>query len=94
MKNRVFKVFCGALMVALAGVVQAADIPEAVTQQLNNLLPGRAPDGLQATPLPGLYEARFGTSILYISEDGRYLIDGSILDLQQRTNLTEATFPR
>ncbi len=67
----------------------AAEIPAAVTAQLNNLLPNKAPDALQGTPVPGLYEARFGTSILYISADGRYLIDGNMLDMEQRRNLTE-----
>ena len=69
--------------------VMAVEIPAAVTTQLQSLLPGKTPSAVQATPIPGLFEARYGTSILYVSADGRYLIDGNMLDMAQRKNLTE-----
>ncbi len=64
-------------------------IPEAVTARLHTMVPGTLPDEVAATPVPGLYEARFGTTILYLSADGRYLIDGEVLDLKSRKNLTD-----
>ena len=71
--------------------VSAAEIPQAVTAQLQNLVPSKVPSMVRETPVPGLYEARFDPSILYISADGRYLIDGSMLDMVQRKNLTEVS---
>ncbi len=64
-------------------------IPQAVTSRLHSMIPGSSADEVTATPVPGLYEARFGTTILYLSADGRYLIDGQLLDLKSRKNLTD-----
>lgn len=48
-------------------------------------------DEIRTTSIPGLFEVRFGTSqILYTDATGRYLIEGSLIDLQTMSNLTEA----
>jgi thiol:disulfide interchange protein DsbC len=47
-------------------------------------------DEITKTPVPGLYEVRFGNELLYTDEQGNYLIDGTVLDTKTRTNLTEA----
>ena len=47
-------------------------------------------DEVTKTPIPGLYEVRIGTEVLYADENGNHLIQGSMLDTKSRTNLTEA----
>lgn len=47
-------------------------------------------DEINKTPIPGLYEVRMGTEILYTDEQGNYLVEGSLIDTKARTNLTEA----
>ncbi|MDO5090895.1 MAG: DsbC family protein [Cardiobacteriaceae bacterium] len=42
------------------------------------------------TPVPGTYEFSVGNDIFYVSEDGRYLIKGEMIDLHTRQNLAEA----
>lgn len=64
-------------------------IPTAITQQLNQLLPGITPDHIEETPLAGLYEVMIGSEVVYLSANGRFLIKGELLDLQQKQNLTE-----
>lgn len=45
---------------------------------------------ISKTPMPGLYEVRVAHShIFYTDEQGNYLIDGSVLDTRNKTNLTE-----
>ena len=39
--------------------------------------------------MPGLWEVRIGTEVLYTDDDGAYLIEGQIIDLRSKTNLTE-----
>ena len=39
--------------------------------------------------MPGLYEVRIGSKIAYVSADGRYLVQGEIIDLDTDRNLTE-----
>ncbi len=94
MKKIVVNLVSGVVAGLFSAAVWGAEIPAAVTAQLHNLLPDKRPDAVQATPVGGLYEARFGTSVLYISADGRYLIDGNLLDMEQRKNLTEVTIER
>ncbi len=46
-------------------------------------------DEITKTAIPGLYEIRLGTEIRYTDEQGTYLIEGDLVDLRTRTNLTE-----
>src|SRR5687768_8826214 len=46
-------------------------------------------DEVTKTPVPGLWEVRIGTEVLYTDDDGAYLIEGQVIDLRSKTNLTE-----
>ena len=39
--------------------------------------------------MPGIYEVAYGPQVLYVSADGRYLVNGEMFDIQKRSNLTE-----
>jgi thiol:disulfide interchange protein DsbC len=47
-------------------------------------------DEVSKTPIPGLYEVRMGTEIIYTDEHGEHIIEGAIIETKTRTNLTEA----
>ena len=47
-------------------------------------------DEVSKTPIPGLYEVRFGTDLFYTDESGNYLIEGQMIETKTRTNVTEA----
>lgn len=47
-------------------------------------------DEVSKTPIPGLFEVRMGTEIVYSDESGAYLVQGAILDTRSRTDLTQA----
>jgi thiol:disulfide interchange protein DsbC len=47
-------------------------------------------DEISKSPIPGVYELRIGTDILYSDEQGNHLIEGSIVDTRTRANLTKA----
>ena len=47
-------------------------------------------DEITASPIPGLYEVRFGgTEIVYVDATGQYLVQGAMLDTKTMANLTE-----
>ena len=46
-------------------------------------------DEVTKSAMPGLYELRVGTDILYTDEQGNYLIEGQLIDTKTRANLTE-----
>lgn len=50
-------------------------------------------EGVQATPVPGLFEVRFqgrgGPQILYTDAEANYILQGNLYDTRRRENLTE-----
>jgi len=46
-------------------------------------------DEVKPSPMPGLWEIRIGNEIRYTDATGQYLIEGELLDLKSRRNLTE-----
>jgi thiol:disulfide interchange protein DsbC len=51
---------------------------------------GQKIDEVRKTPMPGLYEVRVGTELLYSDEQGNYVIQGQLVDARSGENLTEA----
>lgn len=60
-----------------------------IRSSLQVLLPGLRPDTVRATPIDNLYEITFGARIIYITGDGRFLVQGSLVDLETRTEITD-----
>jgi thiol:disulfide interchange protein DsbC len=46
-------------------------------------------DEVSKTAMPGLYEVRIGGDVMYSDADGNFLIQGQLIDVKQRRNLTE-----
>ncbi len=71
---------------------QAADSPDfaQIKKSLRELIPDAEPDSIKPAPVAGLYEIVFGPQVFYATEDGRYLVQGNILDMEKRVNITEA----
>ncbi|MSQ66617.1 MAG: DsbC family protein [Gammaproteobacteria bacterium] len=65
----------------------------ALIQRLSAKLKGVVPDAgitsVKPGPLPGTYEVLLGATVLYLSEDGRYVFRGDIFDLNTRLNITD-----
>jgi thiol:disulfide interchange protein DsbC len=51
---------------------------------------GVRPEDVRATPIAGLFELRRGSEIIYMSQDGRYVLTGDLYRAADRSNLTEA----
>jgi thiol:disulfide interchange protein DsbC len=82
----------GALIVggvlALLGAGASAD-EATVKAALAKALPDVKIDSVASSPVSGLYEVMVGTQIIYVSEDGRYFVDGQVVDMKTRENLTD-----
>ena len=76
---------CAGLLPAHA----AGDVPPALSARLKALAPDMEPDHVIETPLAGMYEVRFGSIIVYLSADGRYMLRGDLMDLDAQRNFTE-----
>ncbi len=60
-----------------------------IKKALSERLPGFKVDEVRPAPMPGLWEVRTGTELRYTDAAGNYLIEGEILDLRAKKNLTE-----
>jgi thiol:disulfide interchange protein DsbC len=57
--------------------------------QLRVLAPNATSIALSETPIDGLLQAQVNNEILYVSTDGVYLLQGSLFEIETRTNLTD-----
>ena len=77
------------LMVVAAFPVMAQDDYAVVEQRIRELAPGADSIAVSETPIDGVLQVQIGGEIVYTSIDGRYLIQGRIVDLDTRADLTE-----
>ena len=91
MKHTVRPLFA-VLAALMLGSTLAATAGEA---EIRKNLPARLPqfpaiDEVTKSPVPGLYEVRVnGAQIFYTDEQGNYLLQGNLIDVKERRNLTE-----
>jgi thiol:disulfide interchange protein DsbC len=71
---------------AAAKAVPAKDPRAAIAAKF----PEISPEQISVAPVEGLFEVRIGSKIAYVSADGRYLVQGEIIDLGTDENLTES----
>ena len=74
------------LFVHWAGA-QEAVIRKTIAERLPDF---PAIDEINKSPIPGIYELRVGTEILYTDEQGNHLIEGQLIETKSKANLTEA----
>jgi thiol:disulfide interchange protein DsbC len=77
-----------AVMSTLWQPAVAEDPPATVLAALSKLVPGIPPDRIEVSALPGLYEVSYGPTVVYVSADGRFLIQGDLVEIDSRTNYT------
>ncbi len=74
-----------------AKAAPAAGTPEAnVRQALATIAPDVAPEYVGAAPFAGFREVLLGGKVLYVSDDGRYLIQAQPFDLKERKQVASA----
>ncbi|MGZ8213793.1 MAG: DsbC family protein, partial [Methylosarcina sp.] len=61
----------------------------AIRQSLSKSMPTIKIDSIKPSVVKGLFEVRVGANILYVSDDGKYLLQGRLVDVEARTDLTE-----
>lgn len=67
---------------------------ERIQAALQTLSPGMKIDGIAPSPIPGFLEVAVGARILYVSQDGKQLLQGSLVDIASRESLTQASEAR
>ena len=61
----------------------------AIRQAMTKTMPAMKIDSVTPSEIKGLYEVIVGANIFYVSEDGKYLLQGRLVDVAARKDLTE-----
>lgn len=80
--------FTALILFGLTCVTANAD-EAAIRKALSQAMPNSKVDAVKPSVIKGLYEAAIGANIYYVSEDGKYLIQGRLVDIAARKDLTE-----
>ncbi len=72
----------------LAATAQAEETLEEARERLAAGFDIIEPHNVDVSPIEGWYQIQKGSIIAYISEDGRYLLQGDLIDLESSLNLS------
>ncbi len=76
------------LLAAFSAFADDAQL-EAVRERLAQKFDVIAPEDVNPGPIDGWYQIQKGPIVAYVSADGRYLIQGDLIDIDAGVNLTE-----
>lgn len=88
MNMQFMKNFGLALMFGL-GISGVQADEAAVKKMLTNNMPGTKIDSVRPSEIKSVYEVISGSTIFYVSEDGKYLLQGRLIDITAKKDLTE-----
>ncbi len=81
-------------VLALSGVTaaHAADTDPGLAEvqaKISEMFEAIEPNDVSTSPVNGWYTVQKGSIVAYVSEDGRYLLQGDLIDLDLNVNLSE-----
>jgi Protein-disulfide isomerase len=78
------------VLLSILGTVITANADEAaVRQAMMKIIPTVKIDSIQPSEIKGLYEVVVGVNIYYVSDNGKYLLAGQLIDVATSKDLTK-----
>lgn len=70
----------------------SSNLEQSIAQRIKAYTHGKvSPDGIQKSPVPGVYEVRAGLDIFYVDSTGQYaFVEGHLIDLKNTIDITQA----
>ncbi|HEY4145875.1 DsbC family protein [Pinirhizobacter sp.] len=85
--------FTFAASMALVASAHAADGNEkTVRDAVQSLGHDIQVDSVEPSPMPGVYQVMASGRLVYVSADGKFMMNGDIIDIGKKQNLTEAAW--
>jgi len=79
-----------ALCVAVTAIAADTDPKlDAVRAKISAMFDSIEPENVNTSPIDGWYTIQKGSIVAYVSDDGRYLLQGDLIDLETQVNLSE-----
>lgn len=83
------------VLLAAMPLAQAAGTGDAVARAaVQKLVQDRKIEAFETSPIEGYYQAVVGSQLLYVSADGRYVLQGTLYDADAKRDLTAARLAR
>jgi len=76
-------------MVALLTSALTAQANEAIEERLASLVPDMNQVVIAETPIEGMMQVQIGSDVVYMSADGRFLMQGRLIDMDTQIDLTD-----
>jgi thiol:disulfide interchange protein DsbC len=87
--------FIGACVAAPSADLTVTPAARQIVQKaIMRLAAGVEIDSIELAPLPGFYQVIASGQMLYVSADGKYLINGDLLDLANHENVSDGAWAR
>jgi thiol:disulfide interchange protein DsbC len=78
------------LTVSFSGLSMAdSESQLAITKSLKSVFPGAAPSEISPSPMAGVSEVLIGPRLFYVTNDGKYLLQGSLIEIATRKDISE-----
>jgi len=90
MRRSVQTMMAAALLLTVVQSAWGKDKFELVEERIRALAPSAQSIAVSETPMEGVLQVQVGGDIVYASDDGKYLLQGRLIDMDTREDLTEA----
>jgi thiol:disulfide interchange protein DsbC len=91
--NRFPRIGAALLMFAAMAVMNIAAAEtltsSIVEDKIRSLVPNAKTIAVSETPIDGILQVQINSDIVYVSNDGKYLLQGQIMDIDSRVNITD-----
>ncbi len=90
--NKLIKLIPALALALVAGSAAATDAKtnKIIMDAIHKLVPAAQVESIDKSELPGMYVVVTSGQVVYVSADGKYLMQGSLYDLAQNKDLTAA----
>ncbi len=89
MRRTALFIFLAIILAPVSGTIMAKDKFELVEERIRELAPSAKSIAVSETRMTGILQVQIEGDIVYATEDGRYLLQGRVIDMETREDLTE-----
>jgi len=79
------------LLLTVSMVAAAGDDYSNIEERIRAMAPTAESIAISETPIDGILQVQINGDIVYMSADGNYMLQGRIIDMETREDLTEAS---
>ena len=81
--------FAGIFLAGAQNAMAGDDTNSIVEDKIRTMVPNAKTIAISETPIEGIMQVQINSDIVYVSSDGKYLLQGQIMEIDTRHNLTD-----